>query len=301
MSKTVAVEFSGVSKRFGTLSALDGVNFAIRTGEVVALLGPNGAGKSTSVSLMLGLRKPDAGTVRILGGQASEAVQAGRIGAMLQSSGLPPGLKASELVDFVRGLYPRPTPLRDLLESSGCSEFADRPVERLSSGQVQRLRFAMAIAGNPELLFLDEPTTGFDVDTRRRFWASIRAFAGTGRTVLFATHYLEEADAIADRILVMRSGHIVADGSAASIKGGAGGAVVTFHCESPDPSRLGALDGVTQVDIQGNLVRLITADSDATVRAAILGGLPFRGLEIGGADLEDAFLALVNAKEGGAG
>ncbi len=293
----VAVRFSGVSKRFGTVHALNGVSFSIPKGEVVALLGPNGAGKSTSVSLMLGLREPDAGAVEIFGGRAEQAVRTGRVGAMLQSSGLPPGLQARELIDFVRGLYPRPTGLDELLQASGCAEFASRPVERLSGGQVQRLRFAMAIAGNPELLFLDEPTTGFDVDTRRRFWASIHTFAASGRTVLFATHYLEEADAIADRIIVMQKGRIVADGSAASIKAGGGGRIVTFHSPDPDRSRLGALDGVTKVDIQGDLVRLVSSDSDATVRAAVVGGMPFRGLEIGGADLEEAFLALVNTEE----
>lgn len=293
---TAAVTFSSVIKRFGSVTALDGVSFSIQTGEVVALLGPNGAGKSTAVSLMLGLRDPDAGTVQILDGPAEQAVRAGRVGAMLQSSGLPPGLQARELVDFVRALYPSPLPLQALLEQAGCTEFATRAVERLSGGQVQRLRFAMAMAGNPELLFLDEPTTGFDVETRRRFWASIHAFTRSGRTVLFATHYLEEADAVADRILVIQHGRIIADGSATSIKATAGGRFIRFHCTAPNPEHLEALDSVTKVELEEDRVRLWTADSDATVRDLVKRGIPFADLEIGGAGLEEAFLTLVNAK-----
>lgn len=288
-----AIEFAAVSKRFGEVRALDGVDLRIQTGEMVALLGPNGAGKSTAVSLMLGLRTPTAGTVRVLGGDPGKAARAGRVAAMLQSGGLPPGVTVAEMVGFVRGLYPAPRGLTEVLELAGCSEFADKRVERLSGGQQQRVRFAMAICGDPEVLFLDEPTTGFDVDTRHRFWRTIRAYAAGGRTVLFATHYLEEADAAADRIVVIQRGRIVADGSGEAIKAQAGGRRVRCRYPGADPAVLAALPGVVTVAIEGERVRLTSSDSDATLRAIILQGLPASELEVGGADLEEAFLALV--------
>jgi ABC-2 type transport system ATP-binding protein len=297
-----AVRFEGVVKRFGETVALAGVDLTLRSGQMVALLGPNGAGKTTAVSLMLGLRQATSGTVRVLGGDPGAAVRAGRVGAMLQTGGLPPGLRVSELVNFVRRLYPRPRPLRDLLEGAGCAPFADRLVERLSGGQAQRVRFAMAMAGDPELLFLDEPTTGFDVEARRRFWAEIRAFAGGGRTVLFATHYLEEADAVADRIVVVQRGRIVADGTGAALKAAAGGRVVRFewlHAGDAGLRSLEGLPGVDTVDVDGARVRIRTADSDATVRALCAAGVPFRDMEIGGGDLESAFLALVGEAPAG--
>jgi len=226
-------------------------------------------------------------------------VQAGRVGAMLQSGGLPPGLRAAELIDFVRRLYPRPRPLQALLVAAACDEFAQQLVERLSGGQAQRVRFALSIAGDPELLFLDEPTTGFDVDTRRRFGRTIRESAGAGRTVLFATHYLEEADAVADRIVVVQRGHIVADGTGAALKARAGGRTVRFSAVGADRAALEALPGCTSAEVEGERVTLRTADPDATVRALYAANVPVRDLEIGGADLEEAFLALVG--EGGAG
>ncbi len=289
-----AVEFRGVHKDFGTTRAIDGMDLTLVSGELMALLGPNGAGKSTAVSLMLGLRQPTAGTVHVLGGSAAAAVAAGRVGAMLQSGGLPPNSRVAELVGFVRNLYPDPLPLGEVLETAGCTEFAERHVERLSGGQAQRVRFALAIAGDPELLFLDEPTTGFDVDTRRRFWHSIRGLAARGRTIVFATHYLEEADAVADRIVVLQRGRVVADGTAAAIKARTGGRDVRFRLVGAQHAQLTGLPGVTGVDIDGEHVRLRTVDSDATVRAAIRADLPLRDLEIGGAGIEEAFLALVN-------
>ncbi len=289
-----AVVFAQVEKRFGAIAALSGVDLSIRRGETVALLGPNGAGKSTAVALMLGLREPTAGTVRILGGPAVAAVRAGRVAAMLQTANLLPGVSVAELVEFVRTLYPHPLSTARALEVAGCTAFARRPVERLSGGQAQRARFAMAIAGDPELLFLDEPTTGFDVDARRHFWHGIRGFAASGRTVLFATHYLEEADAVADRIIVLQRGRVVADGSAAAIKAHSGGRVVRFQAAGVDRARCARLPGVSQVEVDGDRLRLRTADPDATVAAAYAAGISVRGLEIGGADLEEAFLALVN-------
>jgi ABC-2 type transport system ATP-binding protein len=295
-----AVEFHNVHKHFGNVRALDGVDLTLGTGEMVALLGPNGAGKSTSVSLMLGVRQATSGEVRVLGGSAEAAVAGGRVGAMLQTGSLLPSTTVSELIGFVRGLYPAALPMAEVLEAAGCSEFARQRVDRLSGGQAQRVRFGMAIAGDPELLFLDEPTTGFDVDTRRRFWRSIRAFADRGKTVLFATHYLEEADAVADRIVVIQHGRVVADGTAAEIKARAGGRQVRFHLVGAEALReqLGALPGVNGVDVAGPAVRLNCTDSDATLRALVQAELRFEGLEVGGAGLEDAFLALVGGGSG---
>jgi ABC-2 type transport system ATP-binding protein len=290
-----AVEFTGVHKLYGEVRALDGVDLVIPRGELVALLGPNGAGKSTAVSLMLGLRRPTAGSVRVLGGRPEDAVRQGRVGAMLQTGGLPPGVTVAELLGFVRSLYPRPLPLDHVLELAGCADFARQRVERLSGGQAQRVRFAMALCGDPELLFLDEPTVGLDIDSRRRFWSAIREHGAGRRTVLFATHYLEEADAVADRIVVLHRGRVVADGSAAAIKASAGGRTVRFRCPGADPASLSALPGVRRVEVQGELVRLLTADADATLRAVFHSGLPVTDVETGGADLEEAFLALVGA------
>ena len=290
-----AVEFRDVKKRFGAQAAVDGITLTVHVGEMVALLGPNGAGKTTCVAMMLGLRQPSSGTVRVFGGDAAAAVHAGRVAAMLQSGGLPPGLRVIELVDFVRRLYPRPLTLNDALKTAGCEGFAGSRLERLSGGQQQRVRFALAIAGSPELLFLDEPTTGFDVDTRRLFWQSVRSLATRGSTVLFATHYLDEADAAADRIIVLQRGAVVADGTAGEIKARVGGRSLRFTWQGAGRDALMRLEGVTQADLQGDTVRLRTSDTDATVRALVHGSIPFRDLEIGGADLEEAFLSLVHA------
>jgi len=291
-----AVEFSAVTKRFGPVRAVDGIDLSIGEGEVVALLGPNGAGKSTSISLMLGLRRPTSGTVRVLGGDPAAAVGAGRVGAMLQTGGLPPGVTARELVAFTAGLYPRPMRVDEALQQAGCEAFASQPVDRLSGGQKQRVRFAMAIVGQPELLFLDEPTVGFDVETRRHFWDSVRAAAGQGRTVLFCTHYLDEADAEADRIVVIQAGRVVADGSGSAIKAQVAGRALQVTVEGPDvAARLAALPGVVGVERSGSRATLRCTDSDAAVRALVASGIAWSDLEVAGGDLEHAFLALTGA------
>ena len=196
---SAAVEFDGVSRRFGDVLALDDVRLSIRPGETVALLGPNGAGKSTAIGLMLGLLEPTSGAVSVLGMSPRQAVASGRIGSMLQQTGLPTNVRVGELVDFARRLYPHPLSQAAVLERSGLTALSDRSVDRLSGGESQRLRFAIGIAGDPDLVFLDEPTVAMDVETRRAFWADMRRSASEGRTILFATHYLEEADQVADR------------------------------------------------------------------------------------------------------
>ena len=287
-----AVAFDRVTRRYGETTALGDVSFRIAPGETVALLGPNGAGKSTAINLMLGLLEPSAGTVRVLGDEPRSAVRTGHVGAMLQESGLPILTRVGELVALVRSLSPRPMPLDDVVRRAGLGGLLDRRTENLSGGEAQRVRFAMAIAGDPDLLFLDEPTVAMDVETRRAFWADMRAFAAEGRTILFATHYLEEADQVADRIVVLDHGRIVADGSTASIKAAASGRTVRFRSADAGRAQLAVLPGVSAVDVNGDRVVLESSDPDATARALLRSDYDVRDLEIAGANLESAFLAL---------
>jgi ABC-2 type transport system ATP-binding protein len=295
-SLTPAIVFDGAMKRFGDVRALDRIDLSIEAGSTVALLGPNGAGKTTAISLTLGLLQPDGGAVRTLGLPPRTAVESGRVGAMLQTSGLPAGARVGELVEFARTLHPYPLGHDELLERAGLADLVGRPVTTLSGGETQRLRFALAIAGDPDLVFLDEPTVAMDVETRRAFWASMRLFAAEGRTVLFATHYLEEADQVADRIVVLDRGRIVADGTPASIKAAARGRTVRFTLAGADPGQLSRLPGVTDQELHGADVTLRTDDADATVAAVYAAGLAIRDLEVTGADLESAFVALTSER-----
>lgn len=292
-----AITFTAVTKHFGDIAAVDGVDLEVRAGRTVALLGANGAGKSTSISMMLGLARPTSGSVRIFGKSPDAAVAAGDIGAMLQDGALAPGLTVREAVDFVRSLYPAPMPLGEILELTGLTGIAKRRTTQLSGGQVRRVDVALAIAGAPRLLVLDEPTTALDIESRRSFWAAMRSYAATGRTVLFATHYLEEADENADRIIVLARGRVVADGMPAQIKSTVGGATVTFTLGGQSVSGLGLLPGVTGVRIVGGTAVLTTLDPDATVQALYRTDLTVRDLRVSGANLEDAFLALTGGQQ----
>ncbi|MGI8332804.1 ATP-binding cassette domain-containing protein [Actinomadura scrupuli] len=285
-----AVTFTGVTKDFGAVRAVDGLTLGIPCGQTVALLGPNGAGKSTSISMLLGLIPPGTGTVRLFGADPERAVRAGRVGAMPQDGRLIPRVGVRELVSFVRGTYPSPPPLAEILETARIADLAGRRVDGLSGGQAQRVRFALALAGDPDLIVLDEPTAALDVESRRELWASIRAFAARGRTVLFSTHYLEEADDHADRIVVMGRGRLVADGTPAEIKERVCGRTVSVDT-GRSISELAALPGVVAVEIRADRARLSTTDSDATVIALARAGA-VRNLEVTGADLEEAFLTL---------
>ena len=288
-----AVRFEGVTRTFGPTTALVGVDLEIRTGETVALLGPNGAGKSTAIAIMLGLLEPSSGRARTLTLDPGDAVRSGRVGAMLQTAALPAGALVGELIDLVRGLYRSPLPRGAVLERAGIAGLAGRRADTLSGGEAQRVRFALAVAGDPDLVFLDEPTVAMDVESRRAFWADIHRAAGEGRTVLFATHYLDEADQVADRIVVLEQGRVVANGSPASLKASVAHRSVRFTLLDPDDDgRFAVLPGVTTVDRRGNVISLASLDADATVRALVSAGVPFRNLEVAGADLETAFLAL---------
>ncbi|MEI5103663.1 ABC transporter ATP-binding protein [Streptomyces sp. PmtG] len=298
-----AVRFDSVTKSYGAVRAVDGLSLALRPGETVALLGPNGAGKSTTLDLLLGLKTPDSGTVSVFGTSPREAITAGRVGAMLQSGGLMDEVSVGELVRLACDLHPRPYRVQDVLARAGVTQIADRKVNKLSGGQEQRVRFALATAGANDLIVLDEPTTGMDVSARQAFWATMREQAGQGRAVLFATHYLEEADAIADRVLVLHRGRLLADGTAAEIKAKAGARKVSFDLEelrAPDGRtalELRELPFVTGLDVSGQTVRLQSTDADATVHALYGLGVYPRNLEVAGLGLEQAFVAITEAEE----
>jgi ABC-2 type transport system ATP-binding protein len=287
-----AITFTGVSKSYGTVRAVETLDLEIGTGQTVALLGPNGAGKSTSIGMLLGLVRPSAGEVRVFGGTPGAAVRTGQVGAMLQDGALVPGLTVREVVEFVRRLYPEPMPLARILSLANLTDLAKRRADQLSGGQAQRVRFALAMAGAPRLLVLDEPTSAMDVESRRAFWASMREYAEGGRTIVFATHYMEEADQNADRVIVMARGRVVADGTAREIKSAAGGSTVGFTLGDQPAAGLDTLPGVTAVEVRGTAARLRTTDPDATVRALYATGIRVRDLEVKGAALEDAFLSL---------
>nr|WSX20281.1 ABC transporter ATP-binding protein [Streptomyces tubercidicus] len=294
-SGAAAVGFSGVTRSYGAVRAVDGLDLELAAGGTVALLGRNGAGKSTTLNMLLGLLQPSSGTVRLFGDTPESAVRAGRVGAMLQDGKAIPRVTVRELITFVAATYPRPMDVTEALELAGLDGFGGRRVDRLSGGQAQRVRFAVALAGNPELLVLDEPTAALDVEARRAFWRSMRAYARRGHTVLFSTHYLEEADEHADRIVVIDRGRVVADGSGEEIKRRTGGSRVSFDLAGAPTGPLSELPGVRTVEVRGDRALLRTADSDATVLAlADLGHV--RGLQVTPASLEDAFLALTSTE-----
>ncbi|HET9733466.1 MAG TPA: ABC transporter ATP-binding protein [Acidimicrobiales bacterium] len=293
------LRFENVSHCYGARRALSGLSLMAARGETVALLGPNGAGKSTTISLMLGLLRVQAGTVEICGMSPRRAIAQGRVGAMLQTgtgSGLPPGMRVDATLRMVTNLYRHPALLDDVVERAGISSLLGRRTDRLSGGEAQRVRFALAIAGAPELVFLDEPTAAMDATAQREFWRMIGRFAEEGRTTVFATHHLREADQVADRVVVVHHGTVVADGPGATLKAAVGTRRVSFSCEAPDLATLEALEGVTDVELGPDRVSLSSMDSDATLRDLVLHGVPFGQLDIAGADMEAAYFALT---EGG--
>jgi ABC-2 type transport system ATP-binding protein len=286
-----AIDLQHLTKRYGTLTAVNDLTLQVMPGEIVAFLGPNGAGKTTTIDMMLGLARPDAGTVRIYGKSPVDAIAGGDIAAVMQSGGLLKDFTVSETVEFTASLYPRARPIEEVLERAGIRHIATRLVGKCSGGEQQRLRFAMALLSDPRLLILDEPTTGMDVEGRREFWQSIRQDATRGRTILFATHYLDEADAYADRIVLVREGSIVADGTTSEIKNLASGRRVRATLEQPDLVALRALAGVITVEQRGDSVLVNCGDSDIVARY-LLTSTAARDLEISSQNLEAAFVAL---------
>jgi ABC-2 type transport system ATP-binding protein len=288
-----AVRLSGITKDFGSVHAVRGIDLEIRPGEIVAFLGPNGAGKTTTIDMVLGLSQPTSGEVRVLGMQPRRAIAHGLVSAVMQTGGLLKDLTVRETVQYTASLFGHTQPVDEVLRRAGIEGIADRKVGKCSGGEQQRLRFAIALLPDPALLLLDEPTTGMDVEGRRAFWAAIRADAEKGRTVLFATHYLEEADQYADRIVLVSKGRIVADGSGAEIKGLASGRTVRATVTDPDADALGAIAGVDAVEVRGDRVIIHALDSDAVARH-LLNETDARDLEIVAKGIEEAFLSLTS-------
>jgi ABC-2 type transport system ATP-binding protein len=286
-------ELISVSHRYQDVAALSDVSLALHAGQVTALLGPNGAGKTTAVSLLTGLLRPSAGQARLFGGDPQSLPARRRIGVMLQVSKVPETLTVREHLTLFSSYYAGPLRLEWLLDLTALTDVADRRFGQLSGGQQQRVLFALAVCGNPELLFLDEPTVGMDVESRRTFWNAVRAFTAAGRAVLLTTHYLEEADALASRVVLLSRGRIVADGTPAAIKQQAAGRQV--RCRSSLPlAALEALPGVVRVAPEGAGVVLTTTDADLTVRALVTADAAAADLDVRSTGLEEAFVALTS-------
>ncbi|MCB9519068.1 MAG: ABC transporter ATP-binding protein [Gemmatimonadales bacterium] len=290
-STTPAIRLAGVTRTFGSVVAVDDLDLTVRPGEVVAFLGPNGAGKTTTVDMILGLSAPTRGEVSVLGLSPRDAIARGLVSAVMQSGGLLKDLTVRETVRLTASLFPGAADPDDALERAGIAGLADRKVGKCSGGEQQRLRFALALLPDPAVLLLDEPTTGMDVEGRRSFWAAIRDDAARGRTVMFATHYLEEADQYADRIVLVRQGRIVADGSGAEIKALASGRTLRATLAGADAHALAGLPGVESVEIRGDSVVVHAANTD-TVARHLLTETAARDLEITSRGLEDAFVTL---------
>jgi ABC-2 type transport system ATP-binding protein len=300
---SVGVHARGLVKAFrgpdGPIRAVAGVDVTIAPGETVALLGPNGAGKSTTIDMILGLLAPDDGSVAVFGRPPREAVSAGDVGGMLQTGALLRDLSVRELIAMMASLYPAPLPVEEVLELTGAVGFADQRTQKLSGGQTQRVRFAVALASDPRLLVLDEPTVAMDVEGRHSFWRTMRDLAARGKTILFATHYLEEADANADRVVLMAAGRVVADGPPSEVRARVGSRTIRAILPGADLGELAALAGVSVADARGQAVVLTCSDSDAAIRALLAAHPQARDIEIRAAGLEEAFLALTGGEGAG--
>jgi ABC-2 type transport system ATP-binding protein len=280
-----------VTKRFGAQTALDRFSFELHPGEVVALLGPNGAGKTTAVRLLLGLSQATSGQVEIFGRNPRDAAARMRLGAMLQVGRMPDVLRVREHLELFRSYYPQPRPLNDLLAVAGLEELKEKRFRELSGGQKQRMLFALALCGNPDLICLDEPTLGMDVEARRAMWEQVRKLAAQGKTILLTTHYLEEADALANRIVVVQKGRVIAEGTPGELKTANGSRVI--RCvTSLSQGFLSVLPGVTDVERDGEAMVVRTPNPEAALRVMLAQDPRLSGLEVKAMALEDAFLAL---------
>lgn len=288
----LAVELSGAAKSYGSVEALRGVDIAIPQGQAVAMLGPNGAGKTTAINLMLGLRKPTRGRALLFGMDPGERRARSRVGVMLQESGVNDVMHVDEVVAQFRAYYPNPLPRGRAIAIAGLEDKTHAAVRALSGGQRQRLYYALAICGDPDVLFLDEPTVGMDVESRRQFLEGIREFAASGRTVVLTTHYLEEADQLAERVVVIDRGRVIADGTPGEIKSRVGGRRITFDAEQHLTEADFAGLPVRSLDLRGQRAWMLSDEPEAVLAALFGRGIGMRNLEVVGADLEEAFLSL---------
>ena len=282
---------ANITKRYGATTALDGLNLALHPGEIVALLGPNGAGKSTAIKLLLGLIAPTSGAARVFGSDPREASTRTRVGAMLQVARVTETLRVREHLDLFRSYYPNPLPVAEVLRVAQLEHFEDRLFGQLSGGQKQRVLFALAICGNPDLIFLDEPTVGLDIEARRALWQQIRTLSAQGKTVLLTTHYLEEADALADRIIVIHKGRVLSEGTPGEIKRNSGGRKIRCRT-SLSTEILRAIPGVENVEFSAGIATVTSSEAESVLREMLLRDPTLSGLEVASPALEDAFLAL---------
>ncbi len=293
VTRTTIAALKDISKHYGQITAVDGINLEIRRGELLALLGPNGAGKTTSVNLLLGLASSTSGTAELFGLSPCEVRARRRIGAMLQGAQLGGHARVGETIALYSGYYLNPLPLAETLRMAGLEGLESRPAVKLSGGQKQRLMFALAVCGNPELLFLDEPTVGLDVEARHGIWTAIRDFKEQGRSVVLTTHYLEEADALADRIVVINRGRVIAAGTPAEIKQ----SVARRHIRCItrlDSARISMLPGVSAVQQDGERLDIVAARPESVLFEMLRLDPALHDLEITDARLEEAFLSLTN-------
>ncbi len=294
----LGVRVTGLVKSYGSVRAVRGIDLAVRAGETVALLGPSGAGKSTTIDTMLGLARPDEGSVSVFGQSTAAAVRAGLVGTMLQTGGQPDYLRVREVIALTASYYPNPLPVDEVLELSGAAAFADHWATRLSAAQSRLVRFAAAIVGDPDLLVLDEPTAAVCAEHRQAFWRSVRRFAGESKTVLFATHHLQEAAEYADRIVLMVRGQVLADGPTAEIKAQACSRTIRATLPEVEPFMLAALPGVITAQRDGDTIVLLCTDADLTLRALLATFAAARDIEVHGGSLDDVFLELTGEVPG---
>ncbi|WP_243896130.1 ABC transporter ATP-binding protein [Paenibacillus sp. F411] len=298
----VAVAIHNVSKQFGSKRAVDGVSFTLQQGSITTILGPNGAGKTTILSMMLGLLEPDAGTVEVLGGSPKDLKVRRRVGAMLQEVSVMDSLKAGEILELIRGYYPKPMEMAEVMQLTGLNqEDLSKRATKMSGGQKRKLSFALALAGNPDLLFFDEPTVGLDTTARRLFWSTIRSLAAQGKSILFTTHYLQEADDNADRIVLFKDGRIAADGSPAEIKAKLSRKSLSFQCCSGTAAniiaRLEAVPDVTGLQQEQGRLHVYTNNTDLVLSIIFKEELPVHDIQMDQGSLDEAFEQLTARKE----
>jgi ABC-2 type transport system ATP-binding protein len=295
--RPIVASLNQVSKNFGGVKALDNVNLDVRAGELVALLGPNGAGKTTAVKMLLGLAAPTSGTVSVFGGNPVHPEVRMKTGAMLQVARVPETLRVREHIDLFSTYYPEPLGMQETLALAGLEEIKDREFGELSGGQKQRVLFALAVCGDPDLLFLDEPTVGLDVEARRLLWQQIRKLVGRGKTVLLTTHYLEEADSLADRVVVINRGEIIAEGTPEEIKAKTSGRCI--RCCSRLPIEVvRAMPGVVHAEKDRNQLEIRVVEAEPVLRELLLRDPAISGIDVSSAGLEEAFLALTSENNG---